>query len=74
MCIRDRFQIKGIFRLPKTSNALVKKLRTQVKSFKVSFAIPGTKSDCARFYKKPITKKRTVQGQFVWFQADSLLR
>ena len=72
--VKHKFQLKGIFRLPKTSNALVKKLRTQVKSFKVAFSIPGTKSDCARFYKKPITKKRKVQGQFVWFQSDSLLR
>jgi hypothetical protein len=71
--VEHRFLREGIFRLPKDANQLIQQLRRAVESFVVKFAIPGTPQDCARFYTKRLTKKRTVQRQFVWFQEDSTI-
>jgi hypothetical protein len=71
--VEHHFRREGIFRLPKDAGELIEKLRRAVKSFVVKFAIPGTERDCARFYTKRLTKKRTVQRQFVWFQEDSTI-
>ncbi len=69
--VEHRFKRQGIFRLAKRTPKDIGKLRNQVKLFRVTFAIPGTPRDCARAYKKRLTKKRTIQKQFVWFQQDS---
>ena len=71
--VEHRFKRQGIFRLRKRTPADIGKLRNQVKLFRVSFTIPGTPRDCARAYKKKLTKKRTIQKQFVWFQQDSAI-
>ena len=71
--VEHRFKRQGIFRLRKRSPEDIGKLRNQVKLFRVTFAIPGTPRDCARAYKKQLTKKRTIQKQFVWFQQDSAI-
>jgi hypothetical protein len=71
--VEHRFLRQGIFRLPKDAGQLIRQLRNAVESFVVKFAIPGTERDCARFYTKRLTKKRTVQRQFVWFQEDSAI-
>jgi hypothetical protein len=71
--VEHHFRREGIFRLPKNAPELMQRLRRAVESFVVKFAIPGTERDCARFYTKRLTKKRTVQRQFVWFQEDSAI-
>lgn len=72
--VARHFNSKGTFRLvaPSLTKQEIAQLRTKVKSFTVKFAIPGTKKDCARFYTKRLTLKRTVEKQIVWFQSDSL--
>ncbi len=65
------FSKAGVFRLPKTlSSAQEAKLKA-AKSFRVKFKIPGTPSNCARFYTKKLTIPQKVGGQTVWFQSDS---
>jgi hypothetical protein len=71
--VEHRFARQGIFRLPVQTPEDIGKLRHGVKSFIVHFAIPKTKKDCARFYTKRLTKMRTVQRQYVWFQSDSVI-
>lgn len=71
--VEHHFKREGRFRLPRRVPDIIGKLRNQVKFFVVKFAIPGTPRDCARAYKKRLTKKRKIQKQFVWFQQDSAI-
>ena len=70
--VKHHFGRQGIFRLPVHMGGDIGKVRNGVKFFVVHFAIPKTKKACARFYTKTLTQKRTVQKQYVWFQADSI--
>ena len=68
-----RFSVEGIFKLPKSlKGAKLAKVRA-ARRFRVRFTIPGTPTECARFYTKELTKNVSVKGQSVFFQADSVL-
>ena len=71
--VKRRFSAEGIFKLPKSlRGAKLAKVRA-AKRFRVRFTIPGTPTECARFYTKELTKKVRVKGQSVFFQSDSVL-
>jgi hypothetical protein len=66
-----QFSKAGVFRLPENlSTSQAAKLKA-AKSFSVKFKIPGTPSNCARYYTKKLTIPQRVSGQTVWFQSDS---
>ena len=66
-----RFSDAGVFRLPETLSSAEEAKLKAAKSFQVKFKIPGTPSNCARFYTKKLTIPQKVSGQTVWFQSDS---
>ncbi len=71
--LKQKFASEGMFRLPKVlQEPGLGKVRS-AKEFKVKFSIPGTSKTCSRFYTKHLTLKKTVSGQTIFFQSDSLL-
>lgn len=68
----SRFKTAGIFHAgEKLAKAQVAKLRA-TSSMTVRFRIPGAPSSCTRYYTKHLTIPKTVFGQTVWFQSDSI--
>jgi hypothetical protein len=66
-----QFSKAGVFRLPETLSSTEEAKLKAAKSFSVKFKIPGTPSNCARYYTKKLTIPQKVSGQTVWFQSDS---
>jgi hypothetical protein len=68
----SRFKTAGIFRAgEKLGKAQLAKLRA-TSSMTVRFRIPQAPSSCTRYYTKHLTIPKTVFGQTVWFQSDSI--
>ena len=66
------FKKAGLFRLAEPlGDAAIGKVRA-AKQFQVKFKIAGTPSSCGRYYTKHLTIPKTVSGQPVWFQSDSI--
>jgi hypothetical protein len=70
--VKRRFSKRGLFRLNESlSDARMERVRA-AKRFVVTLDIPAAPSYCHRYYTRRLTIKKTVHGQAVWFQSDSI--
>lgn len=70
--VKRRFARQGMFRLTERLSESRMDKAEAAKRFLVTLHMPATPSYCDRYYTRRLTIKRSVRGQVVWFQSDSI--